>query len=196
MLFWSIGKFKVVELGYMTPRGSLGNLGPKQKGKESWSWGHPCGLQGFVLFGCAVWTQGFTHSRPAAQPPSLFLSAFRTDTAQKRGTAMWGFPVPKVVAPFHVLLTGAWLSPHRILTFPPRALCNLWIRTGNSCCSVMLLLISAAEAKLQPAERESARDWSCLLSSFHVAMEQGNPKGCSCGRRWGTWSVSCSCWCH
>lgn len=181
MLFWSIGKFRVVELGYMTPRGSLENLGPKQKGKESPSWGHPCGLQGFVLCGCAVWAQGFIHSRSAAQPLFLFLSASWTDTSKKRVIAHMGIYCSKGGSSFPRPPYSGLAEPTQDPGFPTESSVCVWIMNGNSGCSVVLLLISVAvaEAKLQLAKGESARDWPCPLFSLHVAteLEQGNNKG-------------------
>lgn len=116
----------------------------------------------------ALYTAEVLHSLLSSSSVPLGLIDLR-----KEPQPIWGFTLLKVVAPFHVLLTQAWLSPHRILAFPPRALCHLWIMAGSSGCSVVLLLISAAvaEAKLQPVERESAGDWPCPLSSPYVATE-------------------------
>lgn len=144
MLFWSIGKFKVVELGYMTPPGSLENLGPKQKGKESPSWGHPCGLQGFVLCGCAVWAQGFIHSRCAAQPPFPFLSVSWIDTSKKRVTAHMGIYCSKGGYSFPCPPYSGLAEPTQDPGFPTGALCvsGLWLGTVSvlwCCCWFQLL---------------------------------------------------------
>lgn len=67
----------------------------------------------------------------------------------------------------------------------------LWCCCAVLCCSVLLLISAAVvEAKLQPAERESARDWPCPLCSLHVAteLEQGDPNIAPV-RGWEAWSV-------
>lgn len=101
MLFWSIGKFKVVELGYMTPRGSLENLGPKEKGERKPELRSPVWIAGL----CLVWWcrvgSGLCTQQMCCTASFLFLSAPWTETSKERGTATWGFTAPKVVVPFH-----------------------------------------------------------------------------------------------
>lgn len=144
MLFWSIGKFKLVELGYVTLRGSLENLSPKQKWKESLNWGRPWGLRGFALCSHAVWTQGFIHSRRAAQPSFLVSSASWIAISKKKKAVahICDFTLLTAVTPSSCPSNSGTAKPRQDPGFPVGiALCSLWIMGGNSGCFMVFLPI-------------------------------------------------------